>query len=142
MHPYPHLIPEAPVSQPTSQKAGGAKRRRPASPSAFYGVRIESVRRAFPSDAKIAEALGVDRAQLKRWRVGQTQPGPENADRIVGLDTAVELLSGYLEPGSIPKWLMGINAHLGDRRPIDLLREGSLSDVIAAIEALKSGSYA
>jgi hypothetical protein len=37
---------------------------------------------------------------------------------------------------------MGINAHLGDRRPIDLLREGSLSDVIAAIEALKSGSYA
>jgi transcriptional regulator with XRE-family HTH domain len=90
----------------------------------------------------MAEALGVDRAQLKRWREGRTEPSAENADRIVGLDTAVELLSGYLEPSSIPKWLMGINAHLGDRRPIDLLREGSLSDVIAAIEALKSGSYA
>ena len=37
---------------------------------------------------------------------------------------------------------MGINAHLGDRRPIDLLREGSLSLVIAAIEALKTGTYA
>jgi transcriptional regulator with XRE-family HTH domain len=105
-------------------------------------VRLESARRAFPSDAKMAEALGVDRAQLKRWREGRTEPAAETADRIVGLDTVVELLSGYLESSSIPKWLMGINAHLGDRRPIDLLRQGSLSDVIAAIEALKSGSYA
>lgn len=110
--------------------------------SAFHRVRLASARRAFPSDAQIAEALGVDRAQVKRWREGRTEPGPENADRIVGLDAAVELLSRYLEPTSIPKWLMGLNAHLGDRRPIDLLREGSLSEVIAAIEALKSGSYA
>lgn len=61
---------------------------------------------------------------------------------VVGLDTVVELLSGYLEPSSIPKWLLGHNAHLGGRRPIDLLREGNLSDVIQAIEALKSGAYA
>jgi len=130
------------MPRPASPKAGGAKRRRPAGSSAFYALRLESARRAFPSDAKLAEALGVDRAQLKRWREGRTEPGLENADRVVGLDTAVELLSGYLEPSSIPKWLMGINAHLGDRRPVDLLRDGSLSDVIAAIEALKSGSYA
>jgi hypothetical protein len=37
---------------------------------------------------------------------------------------------------------MGHNAHLSDRRPVDLLREGNLSGVIAAIEALKSGAYA
>ena len=108
----------------------------------YHAVRLESARRAFASDAQVAEALGVDRAQVKRWREGRTEPGPENADRIVALDATVELLSGYLEPGSIPKWLNGVNAHLGDRRPIDLLRQGNLSDVIAAIEALKSGSYA
>lgn len=130
------------MSPPARHKSGRAKRRHPAGASSFYAVRLESARRAFPSDAKMAEALGVDRAQLKRWREGRTEPGSDNADRIVGLDTAVELLSRYLEPTSIPKWLMGINAHLGDRRPIDLLREGSLSDVIAAIESLKSGSYA
>jgi transcriptional regulator with XRE-family HTH domain len=108
----------------------------------FHAVRLESARRAFPSDARVAEALGVDRAQVKRWREGRTTPGRENADRIVGLDAAIELLSDWLEPGSIAKWLTGFNAHLGDRRPLDLLREGNLSDVIAAIEALKSGSYA
>lgn len=130
------------MARSTRQKLSGTTRRRTAGARSFYAVRIESARRAFPSDAQVAEALGVDRAQVKRWREGRTEPGPENADRIVGLDTAVELLSTYLEPSSVPKWLMGINAHLGDRRPIDLLREGSLSDVIGAVEALKSGSYA
>lgn len=107
-----------------------------------YARRLESARRAFPSDAQLAQALGVNRSQVKRWREGETEPGQENADRIVGLDAAVALLSGYLEPTSIPKWLMGVNAHLGDRRPIDLLRERNLSEVIAAIEALRSGAYA
>ncbi|HUF51912.1 MAG TPA: hypothetical protein VMN60_13900 [Longimicrobiales bacterium] len=108
----------------------------------FFALRLESARRAFTSDAQVADALGVDRAQVKRWREGETEPGPGNAERVVGLDAAVELLSGYLSPSSIPKWLMGVNAHLGDRRPVDLIRQGNLSEVIAAIEALKSGSYA
>jgi DNA-binding transcriptional regulator YiaG len=108
----------------------------------FYADRLESARRAFASDAKMADALGVDRAQVKRWREGRTEPGPGNAERVVGLDAAVELLTGYLEPASIGKWLLGHNAHLGERRPVDLLREGNLSEVTAAIEALKSGAYA
>jgi hypothetical protein len=40
-----------------------------------YAARLESARRAFSSDAKVAEALGVDRAQVKRWREGETEPG-------------------------------------------------------------------
>jgi uncharacterized protein (DUF2384 family) len=127
-------------------RSGAAKKRRVVKEQAagrgYSAVRLRSARRAFASDAQVAEALGVNRAQVKRWREGRTAPGPENADRIVGLDTAVELLSGHLDRRSIPKWLMGTNAHLGDRRPIDVLRDGSLSEVIAAIEALKSGSYA
>lgn len=108
----------------------------------LYAQRLEAARRGFPSDAKVAEVLGVNRSQVKRWREGRTEPGLENADRIAGLDVVVELLSGWLEPSVIEDWLWGMNAHLGDRRPVDLLRQGNLSDVIAAIEALKSGSYA
>lgn len=109
---------------------------------AHYPARLDAARRAFPSDAQMAEALGVDRAQVTRWREGQTVPTADVADRLVGLDTVVELLSGYLERDSIPKWLRGINAHLDNRRPLDLLRQGQLSPVIAAIEAMKSESYA
>jgi transcriptional regulator with XRE-family HTH domain len=128
-----------------AKRRGTSRRRKAAGREPAAGaaaVRLGSARRAFGSDARVAEALGVDRAQVTRWREGRTVPGPENADRIVGLDTVVELLSGHLDPASLPKWLLGINAHLGDRRPVDLLRQGSLSPVIAAIEALKAGSYA
>lgn len=107
-----------------------------------YGARIEAAQRAFSSDAQIADALGVDRAQLTRWRAGRTVPSAEVADRLVGLEAVVELLATHLEPDSIAKWLRGVNAHLDNRRPLDLLRQGNLSTVIAAIEAMKSGSHA
>lgn len=104
-------------------------------------TRIESARRAFRSDSELARGLGVDRSQITRWQAGQL-PDAENADRLVALDAVVSLLGTQLSASSIPKWLQGTNAQLGDRRPIDLLRAGRLSEVIAAIEAEKSGAYA
>jgi transcriptional regulator with XRE-family HTH domain len=123
------------------RRSGRADRVRETAVS-YHPLRLEAARRVFRSDAQLAEALGVDRSQVTRWREGRTVPGSDVADRLVGLDTAVALLSGYLQPGSILKWLRGINAHLDNRRPIDLIRQGSLSDVIAAIEAMKRGAYA
>lgn len=127
--PRHRLQPESPLSRPRHA-------------STSWAARIESARAGFTSDAQLANALGVDRSQVMRWREGRTSPDPENADRIIGLDTVVALLSSHLEPPSIEKWLNGFNAHLSDRRPVDLLREGSLSEVVAAVEALKSGSFA
>jgi transcriptional regulator with XRE-family HTH domain len=104
-------------------------------------MRLDSARRAFGSDAELAEVLGVDRAQPSRWRAGQA-PDPLNRERIVAVDVVVELLSTWLSPASIPKWLNGVNAHLGNRRPVAVLRDGGLSEVVAAIEAEKAGAFA
>jgi transcriptional regulator with XRE-family HTH domain len=103
--------------------------------------RYQTARRAFASDAEMARAFGVDRSRIARWKQGEA-PDPANAERLVGLDTVVALLSGFLTQSSIPKWLNGFNAHLGNRRPIDVIRIGRLSEVIAAIEAEKSGAFA
>jgi hypothetical protein len=103
--------------------------------------RLEHITRILGSDAAVADLLDVSRAQPRRWREGQS-PDPENRDRIIGLDAVIALLSGFLAESSIPKWLNGVNAHLGNRRPISVLREGRIADVIAAIEAQKAGVYA
>lgn len=103
--------------------------------------RLDSIASVLGSDAAVAEVLGVSRAQPGRWREGQA-PDPDNRDRIIGLDAVIALLSGFLAESSIPKWLNGVNAHLDNRRPISVLREGRVSDVIAAIEAQKSGAFA
>ncbi len=104
-------------------------------------MRYLTARRAFRSDAEMAETLGVHRSQVTRWKQG-TAPAAGNAERLVGLDVVVALLDGFLEPASIPRWLRGINAHLDHRTPLDVLREGRLSEVIRAIEAEKAGAFA
>jgi transcriptional regulator with XRE-family HTH domain len=103
--------------------------------------RYRTARRAFSSDAEMARAFAVDRSRVARWKQGEA-PDAANAERLVALDVTVTLLSGYLAESSIPKWLVGTNAHLGDRRPIEVLRQGRLSEVIAAIEAEKGGAFA
>lgn len=109
--------------------------------SVISRARYWAARRAFGSDAEMAETLGVHRSQITRWKTG-APADPENKQRLLGFDAAVSLLDGFLEMASIPKWLRGINAHLGNRRPIDVLVEGKLSDVIRAIEAERSGAFA
>jgi hypothetical protein len=123
--------------------AVGERRRRVPAHAAHGRIadRLDQITRVLGSDAAVAAALDVSRAQPRRWREGQT-PDPGNRDRIIGLDTVIALLSGYLEESSIPKWLSGVNAHLGNRRPISLLREGRVADVIGAIEAEKAGAFA
>lgn len=96
---------------------------------------------AFPDDAELARSLGVHRSAVVRWKRGEA-PAPRNWEQLVGLDTVVSLLENFLDARSIPKWLRGVNAHLGDRRPIDVIRQGRLSEVVAAIEAEKAGAFA
>lgn len=120
------------------------RRRSPLPESTSYGRisdRLEQITRVLGSDAAVADLLDVSRSQPRRWREGQS-PDPENRDRIIGLDAVIALLSGFLAESSIPKWLNGVNAHLDNRRPISVLREGRIADVIAAIEAQKAGVYA
>ena len=104
-------------------------------------ARVVSARRGFASDAELAEALGVSRGNVARWKKGE-RPAPENIQMLLALDLVVTMLSDYLEPSTVPKWLFGINAHLGHARPVDVLRLGRLADVIRAIEADKQGAFA
>src|ERR1044072_3959367 len=58
---------------------------------------------AFPDDADLARSLGVHRSAVVRWKRGEA-PAPANWEQLVGLDTVVSLLEGFLEVASIAKW--------------------------------------
>lgn len=98
-------------------------------------------RAAFDSDAQMALAFGVDRSNMARWRAGAAM-SLENVERLQAFETAVTLLLSFLAPTTIPKWLRGTNAHLMNRRPIDVLLNGRLSEVVSAIENERSGAFA
>lgn len=99
------------------------------------------VRSAFPSDAAIAEYAGIDRSRVTRFKQGRNLE-PATDDLLEDVSITVTKLRGFVEDALIPEWLRGINAHLGHRTPLDVIRTGRVSEVLAAIEAEKSGAFA
>lgn len=99
------------------------------------------VRSAFPSDSAIADFAGIDRSRVTRFKQGKNLE-PDTAALLDAVGVTVTQLRGFLDDEVIPEWLRGANAHLGHRTPLDVLRTGRLSEVIAAIEAEKSGAFA
>lgn len=114
----------------------------PALTDSSVAFQVAAGRQVFRAQARYAAWLGVDRSQVTRaHRAGQRLQAPA-AERAAGLAAVVGALLTELDEAVIPAWLFGINAHLGHRRPIDLIHAGAVADVMAAIESERAGSYA
>ena len=104
-------------------------------------TKIRALRRDFKTGAAIADLLGVNRSQVTRWLHG-AGIDPLNAERIDLLELVWANLLRLYEPAAARAWLFGLNPHLGDRRPIDLVRAGRAEDLLRAIRAERAESFA
>lgn len=128
---------------PTHTSARHARARPgPLNPGALARHHLDVSRAVLRSDRTVAGILGVDPAQISRWRSGRQAPDPVNGDRLAALSVVVELLSRWLEPEVIASWIQSRNAHLQDRSPSFMIRHGRLAQILAAIEAERAGAYA
>lgn len=91
--------------------------------------------------SSVADFLNVNRSSISRW-VKNGLPDENNQIRITSLVLVLQRLYKIFEPETAKKWLKGINAHLANQRPIDLIKQGRISEVLAAIEQTDLGSYA
>jgi hypothetical protein len=103
--------------------------------------KVEALSRDFRSQRRLAELLDVSPAQVTRWRRGQGID-EVNAQRVDLLELVMSQLLRLLSPEAAERWLVGLNPHLGDRRPIDLVRRGRSRELIEAIAAERAGSFA
>lgn len=93
------------------------------------------------SQARVAQALDVDRSRVTRW-LADEEPDRDNLIKLESVEFVLSrLLQSYRRETAL-KWLFGFNAQLGDARPIDLLGRGRVSEVLRAIEADETGAYA
>lgn len=93
------------------------------------------------SQAEVARALGVNRSSVTRWLRGE-EPDVANRHKLAGLEFVIGRLLDIFPSETAAKWLTGLNAHLGNRRPLDLVADGRLAEVLAALEAEDTGAYA
>jgi uncharacterized protein (DUF2384 family) len=107
----------------------------------MFRKKLGFLARQFKNKSQLARLLEVDRSRISRWLTAET-PDVENQAKVEALEFVFSRLTAFLAPETAREWLMGMNAHLSNRRPIDLLRQGRVAEVIAAIEQFEAGSYA
>jgi hypothetical protein len=103
--------------------------------------KVAALRDDFQSAAEVADLLGVNRSQVTRWLQG-AGIDPLNAERIDLLELVWANLLRLYEREAALAWLSGINPLLGDRRPIDLIRQGRAEELMRAIRAERADSFA
>jgi transcriptional regulator with XRE-family HTH domain len=104
-------------------------------------VKVEALSRDFRSQRRLADALGVSPAQVSRWKRGQGID-PDNAERLDLLELVMSALLRMYEPQTVEDWLFGFNPFLRNRRPIDVIRQGRVEELLAAIRQERAESYA
>lgn len=98
-------------------------------------------RRGFATDQEMAEILGVHRTRLIAWKQGMDAPNARNAQLLSHLAVVVRELEEFLDPDVIPDWLLTEQYTLGNRTPVEALREGHLAEVLQAANATEHGAY-
>ena len=104
-------------------------------------TKVEALRDDFRSAARLADLLDVDRAQVTRWVRG-AGIDPLNAEKVDLLELVWSSLLRLYDRSAALAWLEGINPHLGDRRPIDLIRQGRTEELMRAIRAERADAFA
>jgi uncharacterized protein (DUF2384 family) len=103
--------------------------------------KVSALSADFHSQRRLADLLGVSPAQVTRWRQGR---GIDelNARRVDLLELVMASLLRVYTPEAAELWLRGVNPHLGERRPIDLIRAGRAPELLDAIAQERAGSFA
>lgn len=107
--------------------------------SVTYMRVVEEVTRAGITQAELAKAVGSGPRAVQNWASGQNTPRGETVKRLLDVRTVVELLSDSYTDEGIDIWLRARNRNLDMRRPIDLIMEGQIEQVIQQAKWVAGG---
>ena len=103
--------------------------------------KVRTLRVDFRSAAQLADLLGVSRSQVTRWLRG-AGIDPLNAEKVDLLELVWSNVLRIYDREAALAWLFGVNPLLGDRRPVDLIRLGRAEELMRAIRAERSDTFA
>ena len=94
----------------------------------------------FRSSARLADLLGVSRSQVTRWLRG-AGIDPLNAEKVDLLELVWSSVLRIYDQDAALAWLFAVNPLLGDRRPVDLIRQGRTEELMRAVRAERSDTF-
>ncbi len=91
---------------------------------------VDDVTRSGVTQAELASAVGAAARTVYNWASGHNAPRGQVAERLLDVHAIVDLLSDAYTDEGIDIWLHSRNRNLDMRRPMELLREGEVDQVL------------
>ncbi len=91
--------------------------------------------------ADIANATGVSKATVSRWRTGAKRPQPASERVFSDLVYVVRRLEDYYANDQIRTWLYARHPQLEGRRAIDLIHMGRVEEIFRILYRLDADGY-
>ncbi len=88
---------------------------------------------------EVGRAVAVSRRSVAGWASGEAAPRGSRVEKLLDLRDIVERLKEVYAPEGVEIWLHARNRNLGRQRPVDLLAEGRLEEVIAEVDRVGEG---
>ncbi len=109
-------------------------RRRPGGDSLTYLRIVEEVTQSGVTQRELGAVVGASVRTVQNWAKGESTPSGTKAKRLLDLSFVVrELREVYTDEG-VEIWLHSRNRNLDGERPIDLLTEGSMDEVLQEVQ--------
>ena len=94
------------------------------------------------SFSEVAKALGVHRRTVFRYRKLESVPSAKVQERLANIREISSLLDeAFINIAAQQEWLHSPVPMLGNRKPIDLIRNGDFDGIISTLAGLYSGAF-
>lgn len=86
-----------------------------------------------------ARAVGASERTVQNWSSGGTKPRGETLRRVLDVVYLVAGLREVYNDEGVQIWLQTRNRNLGSKRPLDLLSDGQIEEVLAEVDHVVGG---
>lgn len=89
----------------------------------------------------VANVLNVRPETVSRWNNGKSLPHASTERQLLELEFIVEKLADIYEPHDARLWLFSRQRLLQDQTPAELIQQGHVEEVLAAVNQLLDGVH-
>ena len=104
--------------------------------------KLDSIRETSGISAReIAQLLDTTPQTISRWQTGRSKPRPNSLTRLLRLEWLADQLAQVYYPDEARLWLFSPHRDMNGKRPVDLIANDRMDEVLAIIDRLESAAY-
>lgn len=101
-----------------------------------FGLIVQTLTRSGITQAQLAQAVGASTRTVQNWATGDVAPKGAKVRRLLDLKYLIDQLQTAYTDEGVQIWLNSRNRNLGGGRPIELVLDDRLDEVVEEAERI------